>query len=107
MRWADSICASAARIERFVASAVFTHFHSVTGPETFNFSDVVAAFDQTGALQRVHDAGELASKVTELFSDAPRRTRLGAASSRVVAENTGATRRLLELLRAEIHACSQ
>ena len=74
------------------------------GPETFNFADVVAAFDDTGSLQLVLNASGLASSVTLLFADAAERARRGALAARVVADNTGAVKRLLELLRAEIHA---
>ena len=76
------------------------------GPETFNFPDVVAAFSDTGSLQLVYDVKELASSVTALFADTAERKRRGASASRVVADNTGATERLLELLRTEIHACT-
>ncbi len=76
------------------------------GPETFNFPDVVAAFSDTGSLQLVYDAKELASSVSVLFTDTTERNRRGTVASRVVADNTGATERLLELLRTEIHACT-
>jgi len=76
------------------------------GPETFNFPDVVAAFSDAGSLQLVYDAKELASGVSALFTDTAERKRRGAVASRVVADNTGATERLRELLRTEIHACT-
>ncbi|MCZ6641502.1 MAG: lipid IV(A) 3-deoxy-D-manno-octulosonic acid transferase [Gammaproteobacteria bacterium] len=76
------------------------------GPEVFNFRDVVAAFHDSGALQLVHDAEDLAANVAELFADTAERKRRGEVALQVVADNTGTTHRLLELLRAEIHACT-
>ncbi len=76
------------------------------GPEIFNFREVAAAFGDSGSLQFVHDAQELAANVTELFTDSDERNRRGELAFQVVADNTGTTRRLLELLRVEIHACT-
>jgi 3-deoxy-D-manno-octulosonic-acid transferase len=60
----------------------------IMGPETFNFGD----------------ANALAEVVTGYFENPTRRRRDGARAAEVVAANTGATERLLELLRAEIRA---
>ena len=57
-------------------------------------------------MQVVLDAEQLASSVSMLLTDTAERKRLGADALRVVADNTGATERLIELLRAEIHACT-
>ena len=76
----------------------------IMGPETFNFPDVVAAFTDAGALFVVVDARQLAKRLGTLLADEPQRARLGTAAREVVARNTGATDRVLELLRAEIRA---
>ena len=74
----------------------------IMGPETFNFSDVVATFDDAGCLFRARDAEQLAAQVTRCFADPETAQRHGAIARQVVAENTGATERLLILLRNEI-----
>jgi 3-deoxy-D-manno-octulosonic-acid transferase len=78
----------------------------IMGPETFNFSDVVAAFSDAECLFTVTNAQDLADRLRGLLEDEALRSRLGAAARRVVAENTGGTERLLELLRTEIRARS-
>ncbi|MDH3641840.1 MAG: lipid IV(A) 3-deoxy-D-manno-octulosonic acid transferase [Gammaproteobacteria bacterium] len=78
----------------------------IMGPETFNFPDVVAAFSDAGCLFLVRDAEQLASRVTSWLADNGLRADLGQAAHRVVTENTGATGRLLDLLRAEIRSAT-
>jgi len=74
------------------------------GPETFNFPDVVAAFSDAGCLFVVTDAHAVAQVVARLLSDEAERARLGAVARQVVADNAGASERILALLRAEIRA---
>ena len=76
----------------------------IMGPETFNFPDVVAAFSDAGCLTLVRDADSLARSVLGYFADPTRTREHGIAAQGVVALNTGATQRLLDLLRAEIQA---
>ncbi len=76
----------------------------IMGPETFNFPDVVAAFSDAGCLFVVTDAHAVAQVVTRLLSDEAERARLGAVARQVVADNAGASERILALLRAEIRA---
>ncbi len=76
------------------------------GPETFNFPDVVAAFGEAGCLHLISDADSLAERVSDCLADAPARLAAGDAAAEVVARNRGATDRLLELLSAEVRACS-
>ncbi|MDH3645073.1 MAG: 3-deoxy-D-manno-octulosonic acid transferase, partial [Gammaproteobacteria bacterium] len=78
----------------------------IMGPETFNFPDVVAAFSDAGCLFLVRDAEQLASRVTSCLADNELRAELGQAAHKVVTENTGATGRLLDLLRAEIRSAA-
>lgn len=74
------------------------------GPETFNFPDVVAAFSDAGSLTLVTDAASLAGKVGDYLGNDALRRAAGMAAARVVAENTGAMDRLLDLLQAEVRA---
>ena len=76
----------------------------IMGPETFNFPDVVATFSDAGCLTLVGDASALAEAIICYFENPARRQRDGARAAEVVADNTGATERLLQLLRAEIRA---
>ena len=76
----------------------------IMGPETFNFPDVVAAFSDAGCLFVVTDAHAVAQVVARLLSDEAERARLGAVARQVVADNAGASERILALLRAEIRA---
>ena len=76
----------------------------VMGPETFNFPDVVAAFQDAGCLHLIGDAAELAAVVGDYLADDDERRRAGEAAAEVVDRNTGATERLRTLLSAEIRA---
>ena len=76
----------------------------LTGPHTFNFDEVAAAFAAAQCLTRVETAAQLADAVIAAFEDDAARTAAGARALRVVEENRGATERLLELLRTRIRA---
>lgn len=76
----------------------------VTGPHTWNFADVFAAFDAADCLTRVTNAEQLAAAVIAAFEDADARSAAGGRAWQVVEENRGATARLLGLLRARIRA---
>lgn len=74
------------------------------GAETFNFPDVVAAFQDAGALRLVADAPSLAQQLLDYHADDSARSRDGEAARQVVLANRGALARLLKLLGAEIRA---
>lgn len=74
----------------------------LTGPHTFNFPDVVAAFEESGSLVRVGDATGLADEVVRCLTDADAQERMSVAARQVVAANAGATERLLEALREDV-----
>ena len=76
----------------------------VTGPHTFNFDEVAAAFAEAQCLTRVETAAQLADAVIAAFEDDAARTAAGARALQVVEENRGATERLLELLRNRIRS---
>ena len=68
------------------------------GPGRYNFAGVCAAFEQAGALTSVADSDDVAKQVIALFSDPAARQATGQRALTVVAENAGATDRLLERL---------
>lgn len=74
------------------------------GPETFNFADVVSAFQAAGCLTLVDNEAALRHAVVGCFADPDRTRRAGGRAAEVVAQNRGATERLLTMLRAEIGA---
>jgi 3-deoxy-D-manno-octulosonic-acid transferase len=76
------------------------------GPETFNFPDVVAAFSDAGCLTPVTDAVSLGEALVDYLVHPDRREQHGEAAARVVAENRGASERLLKLLRSEVSAAA-
>jgi 3-deoxy-D-manno-octulosonic-acid transferase len=70
----------------------------LAGPNNFNSADVAKLLVESGAVRLVHDAGELAAAVGELLADPAARSGMGARGRRVVEENRGAVRRLMEFL---------
>ncbi|HDZ57051.1 MAG TPA: 3-deoxy-D-manno-octulosonic acid transferase [Pseudomonas xinjiangensis] len=68
----------------------------LSGPHCFNFTEVSELLQGAGALQIVRDADELAEGVIK-YLDAPAAAeRAGASGYRVVQDNQGALRKLLE-----------
>jgi 3-deoxy-D-manno-octulosonic-acid transferase len=76
----------------------------LSGPHQFNFTDVMAALERNGALQTVSSEQELAQGVIAVLTDPERAQRCGAAAIATVAENRGATERLMQLLRLRINS---
>ena len=76
----------------------------VTGPHTWNFADVFAAFAVAGCLTRAATAEQLAAAVIAAFQDEGTRAAAGARALQVIDDNRGATVRLQELLRNQIRA---
>ena len=72
----------------------------LVGPHTFNFSDITAQLIDAGAAARVADGAALQAAVVELFGDADRRQRMGAAARQLVASGQGALARTLDEARA-------
>lgn len=70
----------------------------VTGPHWDNFREIGRALLDAGAAREVADAEALAAVVAELLGDAARRAAMGEAGRRLVADNRGATQRLLARL---------
>ena len=76
----------------------------VTGPHTWNFADVFAAFAAAGCLTRAATAEQLAAAVIAAFQDEGTRAAAGARALQVIDDHRGATVRLLALLRNRIRA---
>ncbi len=72
------------------------------GPWVFNFAEIDQLLGRAGASARVADGAGLAAAVCWLFDDPAERARMGAAGLAVVAENQGATRRMMQVLEAAI-----
>jgi len=70
----------------------------LTGPHLFNAEDIAAMFAQRGASQLVTDAAELAAALERLFADEPARKEMGERARRLLLDNRGSLRSLLELL---------
>ena len=70
----------------------------VFGPSMTNFRDMAALFSGARAGVQVADAGELGRELLRLLDHPDQARALGARARRVVEEQGGATRRVLELL---------
>lgn len=67
----------------------------IMGAGRYNFAGVCALFAEAGCLQQATDALELATTVAQLMRDPAMRAEQGQRAQRLVAENAGATQRLL------------
>jgi 3-deoxy-D-manno-octulosonic-acid transferase len=76
----------------------------VFGPHMHNFRDIAQLFLEARAAVQVADAEGLSRAVLELLGDDARRVQLGAAAKRVLEQESGATRRVLEYIAAFLDA---
>jgi 3-deoxy-D-manno-octulosonic-acid transferase len=67
----------------------------VTGPNLFNTQDIADMFTSVGASTIVHDAAELATRLSELFADQGLAGVVGNKGREIVRENRGALDRFL------------
>ncbi|MEA3278651.1 MAG: lipid IV(A) 3-deoxy-D-manno-octulosonic acid transferase [Pseudomonadota bacterium] len=70
---------------------------AVIGPQVFNFAQITDLLLQEGAAVQVADAAELARCMLGWLSDAAARARVGENGLRVVEQNRGALRRLVDV----------
>jgi 3-deoxy-D-manno-octulosonic-acid transferase len=68
------------------------------GAHVFNFAEITALMVAEGAAVQVADSADLARTMAEWLSDASLRARIGEQGRRVVEENRGALRRLIDLV---------
>lgn len=71
----------------------------ITGPHTFNFTEIVRLARERGALLEASDGASLAQTLEALFANPNRRFEVGEAGARLVEENRGALERTLAVLR--------
>jgi 3-deoxy-D-manno-octulosonic-acid transferase len=79
---------------------------AAVGPHVFNFARITELLVAEGAAVRVADGKALARCIREWLGDAATRTRIGEQGRRVVQENQGTLRRLLDLLEGIYDASS-
>ncbi len=70
----------------------------LTGPHTFNFTEVMSLLAQANAVYVVGDAEEIAARVMELLGDANLRHAMGEGARRVFDGNQGTADRIAQLL---------
>lgn len=76
----------------------------LTGPHTFNFTEIRDHLMAVGAAREVHDAQDLAGQVCSWLADPPARAAAGRAGQQVVEANRGALDRLWQRLRPYLDA---
>ncbi len=74
------------------------HLPIVSGPEQFNFTEVMQELQSRGGLVTVADSKALADVVGAWLADADLRATVGAGAAGALAENRGATVRVVSLL---------
>lgn len=74
----------------------------VSGPHMENFAGVSALLVDAGAMIMLADARPLAATFGRLLTDEPRREAMGNAGRQVVARNSGAQEKLLELVARQL-----
>ncbi|NHH99075.1 lipid IV(A) 3-deoxy-D-manno-octulosonic acid transferase [Oceanimonas sp. MB9] len=70
----------------------------LTGPSTFNFSDITRELRQAGGARVVANGEALALALTELLEHEPERNTMGSAALKVVRANQGALARTLDTI---------
>jgi len=74
----------------------------VTGPHMFNFTDISDLLLAAGAMILLTDPADLGNCLAELLASTEKRREMGEAGQRVVADNRGAKKRLLEIIDKEL-----
>lgn len=70
----------------------------LTGPQTFNFTDIVSLLASANAVYVVRDAVEIGARVMALLGDANLRHAMGEGARRVFDDNHGTADRVAQLL---------
>jgi 3-deoxy-D-manno-octulosonic-acid transferase len=74
----------------------------VSGPHTFNFEEITDLLTAAGAMLVLQEPGQLGTCLQNLLEDPVRCKEMGAVGKRVLAQNGGARKRLLELVGREL-----
>jgi 3-deoxy-D-manno-octulosonic-acid transferase len=69
------------------------------GPHMFNFRDIAGLFLANQAAISVHSPQELKARIEELLANPRQAEEMGGKAKQLIANNTGATKRNLELIR--------
>ena len=72
----------------------------ITGPYTYNFTEVRKLLLEKEALVLASNAVELAVKVIKLLSDANRRHSMGERAKAVILANKGSSERVITLIKS-------
>lgn len=75
----------------------------VSGPQQFNFTDVMKDLEHCGGLQTVQTSSQLAMAIITWLADDSERQRAGEAAAATLDENRGATEKVATLLRSVIN----
>ena len=70
----------------------------ISGPYTFNFTEVTQLLKKNDALVVVKNAKELAKEVCVMLSDANHRHNMGEKGRKVIDENKGNLKRLMQII---------
>ncbi len=76
----------------------------MVGSSDFNFAEAAQLLDHANARSVVADEHELVEVVTGLLAEPAKRTAMGEAAQRVLAENRGALRRQLDVIEQALGA---
>lgn len=74
----------------------------ISGPHSFNFTEISELLEGAGALQRVQNQAELAGAIAHVFAEPKVARQAGAAGLSVVRDNQGALEKLLEGIAARL-----
>jgi len=69
------------------------------GPHMFNFRDIAELFLEQGAAVQVNNADQLKEKIKDFLVNPAQAEHLAAKAREIISENSGATRRNLELIK--------
>ena len=75
----------------------------IVGPHVFNFAEITQQFIDAYAVIQVDNAESLATTVTDLLKNPPKRTSMGEAGQQLIKQSQGASQRLLNLIKYNIH----
>lgn len=80
---------------------------TITGPNYFNFKEIVALLQKSDALSVAQTSNDLAQQVIELFVNSNLRLQKGEHALKVFMQNRGALDRLMTLISTETNCCRE
>src|SRR5690606_8099926 len=70
----------------------------LVGPHNYNAPDIAQLMIESGAARQVDSVEQLAAAILELYANPAARAEMGERGNAIVAENTGALKRVMELI---------